>query len=270
MRFDVVIGNPPYNNNMDVYFINNGITYGKALVFICTGVVYNSRGGRIMAGIDFNTLYDKVCEHTVELIYWPNSRDVWNNVACAPGIVIMHLDNLNTYNKQSITCRNKIIPDINSTDVRSIKGHVLNNVADRLLSHLNKFPKLVVDNSEHDKYRVQVTKIVSSYARQTLAGSFSVFGTIRVLESDGEWNSIQNILYTTNNRDEALSFKSYLNSRLVKYIALASINKLTYRVEDVLMDVPSVPFNKVYTDDMLFDMFDIPDDLRDIINKTIK
>lgn len=82
------------------------------------------------------------------------------------------------------------------------------------------------------------------------------------------------LVFTSNTKEECESFISYINTKLVRFLVLINISKLNgIWTDDYFRFVPAPPsgkFDHIYTDEELYDAFNLPQKYRDVIEAVIK
>lgn len=71
----------------------------------------------------------------------------------------------------------------------------------------------------------------------------------------------------------AIAICAFLNTKLVRFLVLVNVSKLTILDNYTFRFVPAPPngkFDHIFTDEELYDHFNLPQKYRDIINAIIK
>lgn len=141
MKFDVIIGNPPYNNDVYIPFV----LLGKKLVkpdgcmsFI-TPAKWQAKAG------DLNDAFrTQIVPYMSKITYYPNTTDVFGNVGMPGGVTYFLTDGVEHYRKQIRCIKNKV-------EYLSRYGEVMEalDFTDTEISILNKVRNYVVKNDCH-------------------------------------------------------------------------------------------------------------------------
>jgi len=99
-------------------------------------------------------------------------------------------------------------------------------------------------------------------------GAFSGFGEIFIGQKN-ELHTDSYINFKINSRDEALSLMSYLKTDFVNY--MLSIRKISQDIsKNTCKWIPLIPFDRIWTNDMIYNHFNITKNEIDLINSTNK
>lgn len=75
MRFDVVIGNPPYNNDIYLDFVTLGHSLASQYTVMITPAKWQAKGGK--KNVDFRK---HIVPYMSKIVFYPNSKDVFDVV----------------------------------------------------------------------------------------------------------------------------------------------------------------------------------------------
>ena len=281
-EFDLVIGNPPYNEDPDnsndphmkpIYqkWIYKFRDLSKLLLFITPSKWFTSQDILL---VEFRN-YMKI-SNIEYIIHYPND-DVFNNVKIKGG-VSHYLINKNYKNKPLF---NNIEIDINKFDIilepiyydliSIIEKKLDNNLSSLYCSqgtYLNsKTEKQLTDNSDDIKCYVSKNKGLIKYISKDLitkdynywkvitpAAAYkgsSGFSDIYIL-SNKEIHSRSYISFKINNKDEATYLYSYMKCKLVHI--LVSMRKQTHNLcnTDIFKWIPLIPLDRIWTNEELY------------------
>lgn len=94
VKFDVVVGNPPYNKGMDIDFVNMGYELSKQFTCMITPAKWQTAEAnqRISSQMSYGQFREKLVHHMSYVCYFPNSLDVFNNVYQIDGLTYYLID----------------------------------------------------------------------------------------------------------------------------------------------------------------------------------
>ena len=300
MKFDVVIGNPPYNNGMDLDFVKLGFEMcTKFCVMIVPGKWQTSDNQKPASIMTYDAFRTRIVPHMKLVSYYPDCLDVFG-IQEASGITYYVLDKANEY-AGCCTIKNssKLQNAIDSTEVRDItKGQSLWNIGNEIIDYLGSYNKYELEEVTHRKaYAVCAnTQInVSTTASNAwdfkrggikqayignggvlfnLAGNVRLLGKMRILgASEVSPSKASMDIFTADSKDECKSFRSWINTKFVRFFVLINIGSTTIINTNSFRFVPAPPsgkFDHIYTDKELYDAFNLPQKYRDVIEAVIR
>jgi hypothetical protein len=292
-KFDIIIGNPPYNEEMTsigakpLYhkFIEYYLNKCKILSFIVPSRWFV--GGKGLS--NFRSMMLKRTD-IVFIKHFDNASKIFGNLVNIKGgvnyFLIDHMHN-------GLCLYNNKLTQLNKYDV------IVNNDYYNIIDKLSKYKSLtdiylgryfgiesndkkLVDNNDLLKCYVSqqkgfikyidkkfIKKDYNFYKIITTRSSYeanSGFGNIFIGTPD-EIHTGSYISFKINNNKEAESLLSYLKCRLPNF--MLSLRKVS---QDISMDtckwIPLVPLNKQWTDDEVFQYFELSDNDIDLVKKT--
>lgn len=301
MKFDVVIGNPPYNNGMDLDFVNLGFELcTKFCVMIVPGKWQTSDGsGRCASKLSYVGFRSMLVPHMKLVAYYPDCLDVFG-IQESSGITYYVLDKANTYeNMCTVKNSSKRQSRIDSTEVRDItKGQSLWNIGNEIIDYLGSYNKYELEEvAQRKQYTVNInTQLTKSTGSSGVwdwdnsgikpefigkggvlfgeNGNLVLTGGTRILENDQKSPSgTSTDIFTSDNMAEVDSFISWLDTKFTRFFVLINISSVTIMDANSFRFVPAPPsgkFDHIYTDKELYDAFNLPQKYRDVIESVIK
>ena len=185
MKFDVIIGNPPYNNDVYIKFALLGKKLMKPsgyMVFI-TPAKWQAKGG------DLNDNFRKeIVPYMSKIVFYPDCSDIFN-IAEHGGICYYLIDGT-VHTEKYIDNRCKLNKNLTGCQMRAL-GFNLGNAVNEVAIKLRNTPKLAMKYNANDKYKLDVSKIISfggGKKQQTLllsnGGSLQVLGLSYINETE--------------------------------------------------------------------------------------
>lgn len=261
MKFDVVCGNPPYNDDMYLDFVLLGHRLAKSYDLWITPVTFvtPSIGKSTLVKNNKTIFSSDLVKHINSLCYYLDEVDIF--MIKKPGGVAYYLldkDEHTSINIKNI-CNRVNNGVLNSIAIRPLvdKCMFLNLGADidsklnyksLKLSELPKFKRFALMSSDMVAYCNSVNK---KY------GFFSTDGNVCVIPEQGIFDttvdkhssSVAKILFSSDNYNDVLSFQSYIDSKFIRFKIMCGLGSSACYNDDVFRFVPDPgSFDKVYED----------------------
>jgi len=116
MKFDVVVGNPPYNKGMDLDFVNRGFDLCDKYCVMITPAKWQTAAddytGCASKTIDYRGFREKLVPHMSKVVLYPQSTELFN-IYQIDGITYFKLDKQNVHDKCTVVNKCKVQPLIN-------------------------------------------------------------------------------------------------------------------------------------------------------------
>lgn len=123
MKFNVVIGNPPYNKGMDLDFVDKAYQLSDNLVAMITPAKWQTTAddysGCASKNIDYKQFREKYVPHMKEICFYPECKDIFK-IGQIDGITWYIMDK-DTHEKTKVTNKCKLQPHFNSVTERSLR-----------------------------------------------------------------------------------------------------------------------------------------------------
>lgn len=303
MKFDVVIGNPPYKNGLELDFINNcNDICTEYMCFIIPAKWQTARNdARIESKtINYGSFRERYVKHISKVVYYPNCSDIFK-ISQVDGLSYILIDKINEHEKAEITncCNHQSL--MNNIAIRSINNRKsLNNLGQAVVDYLGSYKSFKFNLGEikrSDRHKVWIRNNIQN--ERGIKGEYQAYGIISYSTKDASVISMPKLnrespastdvlIFTSNNEQECRNFISWLNTKFVRFFIFININSLTNVMDDdYFRFVPEPLINSegnydwsiTYTDDVLFKHYNLysptahtQDGIRytDIINQIIK
>ncbi len=298
MKFDVVIGNPPYNKGMDLDFVNIGFELCKKYCVMITPAKWQTAAddyrGCASKTINYKEFRQKLVPHMSKVVFYPDSFDIFD-IQQKEGLSYFVIDK-NTHDECEVVNVSKLQPLINSNIKRNITNcKTLWNIGNEIIEYLGKYQvhKFKVEYTK--RYRVNTGKNMSHGGGHlmsgggnsggtgtggyffTLAGNLCVVSKSSITDSKSTNNlkqSYTEITFTSDNIQECKSFISWLNCKITRFFVMLSLGRRDIEFTDwAFRFVPAPPsgkFDHIYTDEELYKAFNLPQKYIDVIEAVIK
>lgn len=289
MKFDVVIGNPPYNNDLYLDFVQLGYQLSSNYVCMITPAKWQAKGG------GKNEAFRRdIVPHMSKIVFYPDCTDIFA-IGDPSGISYYLIDKNNIHDEkiiQNVAVKQHIY---NDTEIRSFDTYSLYNKGTHIANKVIECNKSInIESMDKDnKFQVWsankvslVSNIPKTYLWNT-DGMFNCLGlqqiaerdTKRVVyETDGLHKSSgvpedSKVIFSSDNVDECKYFISYCYTRLVRYLLSLSLCGLTgiATKNEWWRFVPDPgPFDHIFTDKELYDKYNLTQEEIAIIESVIK
>lgn len=274
MSFDVVIGNPPYNDGMDIDFVFKAFQLAtKHVAMITPAKCFTAEATqRISSQHSYEDFRRELVPHMSHVCFYPNCSDVFD-IQERSGIVYYTLvkDMCDKCNVKNMSLYQSIF---NSTEYRDIKnGESLLNIVDEIISYLGDYKRFRF-GTYNGKYGVNIGKCIRNERGkkdmyQALgvisysSGKASVLENSEIVENVGGdfITSILNseIIFLSNDIKECKSFESWLSTKFVRLFIFGNIstrsNVFNNHYFRFVPAPPSGKFDHIYTDAELYEAF---------------
>jgi len=266
MQFDLVVGNPPYNNDAYIDFVLQGHHLSIKYDLWITPAKWQAKSGK--KNDDMRGLADYIAE----LVYYKNSKDIFD-IALDGGISYFRADqdvcDCHLVNKIGDKSIEGVVHDLTTFDLELIK--ILPKLGSSRLLDSDCFspeksyycslesadPKLVVDDSSpyrlvNQKYNIGIPKYKCSHFEsidmyKCYATHYMNTGTNYFKLRPYEVSTRGNILLYFGTEEQCDSALSFYSSRLVRYLSISS--GLGSVCQECFRFVPYPgTFDKVYED----------------------
>ena len=263
MKFDVVIGNPPYNNDLYLDFVQLGHQLSSKYTCMITPAKWQAKGGK--KNEDFRK---NIVPYMGRIIYYPCVKDIFD-ITSVGGI---------TYFLVLKTIPNRVMINIISLNQRSFHKSScieVNKLSDRYTYFDEDLEQIVncciqgkrlrdfIFNSEHaGEYMVEVSHLVDDKHYSNCVGGY-ILTPLKVCPRGLLYQNMYELYAGT--KEECESFTSYVNTKLIRFLVALGLCASSTRNIETWRFVPAPPsgkFDHIYTDQELYDAFNLPQKYR--------
>lgn len=293
MKFNVVIGNPPYNKGMDLDFVNLGFDLCTDYCVMITPAKWQTAAddyqGCASKTIDYKGFREKLVPHMSKVVFYFEPKDVFN-IQEKSGITYYILDKNKTYTECEVENICSVQKYFNSKEKRSINNReTLINVGNSINNYLESKEKFKFEyGNKKGRYEVWVATQISAgggsksdRAMLTIDGGLTCIGATYIIDKDKNEESpsgTSSCVFRSDSKEECKSFASWLNTKFTRFFVAINISKLTgILTDDYFRFVPSPPptasgnpWDHIYTDEELYKAFNLPQKYIDVIEAVIK
>ncbi|MBR1453446.1 MAG: Eco57I restriction-modification methylase domain-containing protein [Lachnospiraceae bacterium] len=281
MKFDAVIGNPPYNRDIFLDFIEFGYILSNKYTTMITPAkwISNNDEARTAGDVNFADFRNRLIKKIYTVVFYPCCRDVFN-ISQTDGITYFIMDKTD-HNEIEVINKCIDISYFNSESKRSIcNRETLYNIGNEILCALPKYESFKFQKiSGTFRYRVYAYNKISGYDWFETTKSRYLLGLMKVMDSK-DTDELSNLspamkcIFESDNILECQSYKSYLETRAVRFLVMLTLSRMTGILnDDCFRFVPNqYNFNHTYTDIELYKILGIDKypEYIEVIENTIK
>lgn len=307
MEFDLVIGNPPYNNDLYLDFVTVAQHLSSKYTVMITPAKWQAKGGK--KNEDFRK---NIVPYMSKIVYYPCSTEIFN-IAEVDGISIFLFGHTMNDNKEIINRSNKIT-GFNNKAFRQV-GNTLNNVTYNIVQKMAGMQSLVPFEFKSSVSHWGITagetfddfgngisiisggKVIAECNLHDISKNIQDVEKINVVinrmagycyffDDDGKTVGINKLyilgknyiapfnyscLYSFGTFDEAKSFVSFMYSKIVRFICVTTLvgTNLANNEAWRCIRVPEA-FDHIFTDEELYKKYNLTDEEINIIESVIK
>lgn len=120
------------------------------------------------------------------------------------------------------------------------------------------------------KYKVMISKVTSEHAGEPdKSGMFAVLSTVRVLKPNEVCTDSYLIAYDADEHALAENFAKYMCTKFFRFLLLQAVSSINLS-KNKFQFVPMQDFTKTWTDEMLYEKYDLTQDEIDFIESLMK
>lgn len=307
MKFDVVIGNPPYNNDMYLDFVTLGCQLSTKYTVMITPAKWQAKDSQ-----KNNYFREHIAPYMSKIVYYPDATDIFD-IAEVDGVCYYIIGNRYDDKRQIINKSNKTAAYNNET-IRDVSGQ-LNNAAYEIIARVmqENIGRLKVHTgNSHFGFKAGEQKLVSLSGDIYILSNGEVTGTCNIdcirknkqdiskykvmlnqmvgysffYGDDGMTIGMNRVYILKPNEvagynyfciraceslAEAESVRSFINTKLIRFIVLTSLTTSSIGNEEAWRFVPDPgAFDHIFTDDELYNTYGLTPEEIKIIESVIK
>lgn len=284
MKFDIVIGNPPYNKGADIDFVNLGYELSSKYCVMITPAKWQTAEAnqRIASKMTYGEFREKLVPHMSYVCFYPNSQDVFN-VYQIDGISYYMLDKDIHYGIpiKNVCSANAILNQTVVRDIRNAESllNIWNDIYIYISSNSLFKPAMIskLIASSGGRYQLWCNSQMPGNQALTSDGRALCVGKLEIIDTSSEKqirDSDIKLLYSSDELSKVHSVLSWLKCKFTRFWLLANISKLNNIFVDHYFRFcpapPSGKFDHIYTDEELYKAFNLPQKYIDVIEAVIK
>ena len=265
VKFDVVIGNPPYNNDLYLDFVFLGYKLSSKYVCMITPAKWQAKGG-----IKNETFRKEIVPHMSMIVYYPYCKDIFD-IVCHGGITYYLIDK-STHQQTSLSVKhidkNVFIEDSDSyyeNGKSTLYGVKIDNILHKILIG----DHLYVNQTLDGEYKCKVLHVYSG----NLAGLNCIGGMVMApvtIQMNDNVESDHYIIYS-GSLEQCKSFVSYVSTKFVRFLLALGVHTQHFNNDEAWRFVPDPgPFDHIFTDKELYEKYNLTQEEINIIESVIK
>lgn len=272
MKFDIVIGNPPYNNDIYLDFITTGKYIGNKVCMI-TPAKWQGK-----LGIKNEAFRKLIVPYMKEIVYYPDCGELFD-IGEVGGISYFLIDKEKHPTKKIIN-RCKTNDYINWSEAYRDIEQTISCYADSIIKKI-EFKgerKFKLDNYNNFNYMITTPPAIGGTkgAGYFLFGETGMCQCIKLgktysMKAAAELPNHYKVLCSASNLEELQYKWSYINTKLIRLLVLMGICKQSILAEETWRMVPMPErFDHIFTDKELYEKYSLTDKEIQIIESIIK
>ena len=284
VKFDLVIGNPPYNNDRYLDFVTLGHTLASKYDCWITPAKWQAKGGQ--KNEDFRK---NIVPYMSKIVYYPDCTDVF--AIGDPGGISYFITDKNENKEKvikNISLKHKNIgkDSIYNDEEKRQFNNILSNIGNKLIHKLGTCKAFSVESTpkhkQYEAWSANKVSLVSNIPKTYLWSSDGVFNCLGLIEiidtTQGNKKSLgipedSRLIYTADTKEECNYFKSWAYTRFVRFLLSLSLCGLTgiATSNEWWRFVPAPEaFDHIFTDEELYQKYNLTDEEINIIESVIK
>lgn len=309
MKFDIIVGNPPYNNDLYLDFVTVGNSISTSYSLWITPAKWQAKGGN--KNIQFRKI---IVPYINKVVYYKDVKEVFD-IGEPDGVSYYLIDKNNIHSTKLVrnNCSNKIF----KSDWEEHTEKELILLPNKIIGIINKcnnitlykrlIHKMLLDNSEYGGEKTHENNVAivcgdngaSGYISEAQAYNLGVhkyINYIHCLVSQGSGSPFDKenravgrgmkrvhiagnmelpqghyfALTEFNSEQEAKSFTSFCDTKLIRFLYFIGISASMEIIENWRFIPDPLEFNHLYTDKELYDKYELTKDEINIIESIIK
>jgi site-specific DNA-methyltransferase (adenine-specific) len=273
MKFNIVIGNPPYNNDLYLDFVENGHKISTDCSEFITPAKWQAKGG------DKNEHFRETIVHYMsKIVFYSDCTDVFD-IQLNGGVSYYIINKIkhNVTKIKNISYHNKWLESERERVLKINNEMCLSNIGYNIVNKLGSFRSYTPSVYGIDKFNLYINSLMPGLGDvDALILSKSYVFTKRNIGY--HHNSTKELgipdcglLFSCETENELKSFISYCYSKFTRFLVFLSIAGLRSVEQDNWWRfVPNQTFDHIFTDEELYKKYNLTQKEISIIENTIK
>lgn len=268
LKFDVVLGNPPYNKDLYLDFVTMGHQMSTKNCLMITPAKWQGRGGA-----RYDAFREYIVPYMKEIVFYTSTKDVFD-ISCPGGITYMLLDKVNNETKNLHIRSLKENNFHGNHDLIISKNRVtyLNDTLENIVNKCREGRRLGVimfKEAKKGEYMVQSSHLLDNKYYSNCVGGF-ILTPVTVKKSTEKLGQNMYALYK-GDIESCKSFKSYVDTKLVRFLVAIGVCASSVKNDETWRFVPKPDsFDHIFTDKELYEKYYLADDEIKLIEKVVK
>ena len=276
MKFDIVIGNPPYNKDIYTDFVILGHTLASKCECWITPAKWQAKGG------DKNKNFRKnIVPYMSKIIYYPEETDIFD--IRASGGINYYLVDKNIHKEKYIYNKSDRVKEFNSgLQIREYKEFdTLYNIGNTIVKKLGDTGVNLLANDTSKRYKVALNTQVLYWGSSKTHCFFSSDGKSQVISNCKIFDSMNNekleveaaaYVFSADTMNEIEYFKSWIDTKFIRFLVLIGFNVLNGVIKpEFWRFVPDpVKYDHIFTNKEFYEKYGLTDNEINVIESVIK
>ena len=278
MKFDVVVGNPPYNNDIYIPFVEMGHSLASTCSVFITPAKWQAKGGEKNEEFRQN-----IVPHMSKIVYYEDETDVFA-IKSIGGIAYYLVDKNKEYKNKYIKNRQDRISEFNNSMTREYRcKDTLNNFGYTVINKILQVENLGFPLSKNDtnkRYYVSGSNMTGHSNGRGKIGWFSTDANVQCTckadiydRQNNETNksTVAYTIFSSNDRKECEYFNSYIDTKFVRALVMFGVCETGCFSDNNWRFVPDPgAFDHIFTDEELYKKYNLTPEEINIIESVIK
>lgn len=265
MKFDVVIGNPPYNNDIYLDFVTLGHTLANKYDCWITPAKWQAKGGQ--KNEDFRK---NIVPYMSKIVYYPDAKDIFE-IKIQGGVAYYLCNKMSTTTVVINRCKKN--SKLNSCSTRILtKNPLLLNIGNEIMEKINTQCLNKVRCELSDKYGVYIINAYMNGAIMLNTGNTLLLGDMHIEDNNIPIIGKSDVMiFSADNIDICKSFISYVSTKFIRFLAFMLIDGQQPKFNNIWKFIPNQEaFDHIFTDQELYKEYKLTPEEINIIESVIK
>ena len=291
MNIDVVIGNPPYNNDIYIPFVEMGHSLASTCSVFITPAKWQAKGGEKNEAFRQN-----IVPHMSKIVYYPDCVDVFG-ISDLGGISYYTVDKNNIHDTKDIINKCELQPLLNSSMNREINSTLWNSAQSIIEKIKNSDDYKLYTLQDIKQNRKTCTININKQIPTELShiwdwnrscidekyighggclfnkndGGTSLLGRPKYLRQDEDGSGTSINLFTSDSELECRSFTSWVYSKFIRFLLIIALCSNSVMKDITWRFVPDPgAFDHIFTNEELYKKYNLTPEEINIIESVIK
>ena len=273
MRFDYVIGNPPYNKDIYIPFVELGHRISAIGCIFVTPAKWQTKNDELNRYFRTNIL-----THISDIVYYPNTEDIFNIYSTA-GVAYYLVTKEVHYDKRlkCICMTNDKINGEYTGDIRYIGTtcnlYIWRTILDKVKPFSNGIKRVLMSYSKDfvdDGSWIVKVNLPLSWGGLLTRGCTYVLEPTEVTENSIIEKTVSNVILFRGSKEECNSFKSYIDTKFIRFLIFNLISAKSLNKDIFSMLPEPTDYTHLYSDAELYMKYNLTQEEIDIIESVIK
>ena len=269
LKFDVVIGNPPYNNDLYLDFVAVGFVMSSKYTVMITPAKWQAKGGE-----KNEKFRHYIVPHMSKIVYYPCVTDVFD-ITSVGGITyyLISKEKVDTLCLDIVSINTKSfhgncsIQEDKSTHRNTYYNATLEEIVSKCING-ERLGNRIFRESHIGTHMVRVSHLVDDKHYSNCVGGY-ILTPVTVSVRTRPWQNIYEMFAGTE--DACKSFKSYVDTKLIRFLVALGLCASSTRNVETWRYVPAPrAFDHIFTDQELYQKYNLTQEEIKLIEAVIK